>query len=81
MGRQGKEHKFLARQVSSGQTTNALACFDFVKITAAVWGSRTFKVKMQMLKVTGFKDCMAQNTRNIPLLIAEAFSSLDSASS
>lgn len=80
MGKQGKEHKFLARQFSPGQTTNALACFDFLKITAAVWGSRTFKVKMQMLKVTGFKDCMAQNTRNVPLFIAEAFSSLDSTS-
>lgn len=78
MGKQGKEHKSLARLVSPAQTTNALACFDFLKNTAAVWGSRAFKVKMQMLKVTGFKDCVAQNTRNVPVFLAEASYSLDS---
>lgn len=34
-----------------------------------------------MLKVTGFKECVAQNKRNVPLFIAEASSSLDSTSS
>lgn len=59
VGKLGKEYKFLVSQtsVSPGQATNALAGFDFLKNTAAVRGS-----KMQMLKVTGFKGCMAQNT-------------------
>lgn len=64
MGKQGKEYKFLASQtcVSPGQATNALAGFGFLKNTAAVWESKICKVKIQMLKVTGFKGCVAQNT-------------------
>lgn len=63
VGEQREEYRFLASQVSvtPGQATNALAGFDLLKNTAAVWGSKVFKVKMQMFKVTGFKGCVAQN--------------------